>query len=83
MPQRFAKGFDPAVVKAMMDAFDQACDRLGIERTHDEETVRLATAIVAAAESGERDPNKLCAIALRSLARDSFQSETVPGNPSN
>lgn len=69
MPQRFAEGFDPVVVKAMMDAFDQACDRLGIERTHDEMTARLATAIVAAAHTGERDPDKLRAIALRSLAR--------------
>jgi hypothetical protein len=40
MPQRFAEGFDPNAVKAMM-----------------------------AARTGERDPDKLCAMALRSLAR--------------
>jgi hypothetical protein len=30
MPLRFAEGFDPAAVQAMMAAFDQACDRLGL-----------------------------------------------------
>jgi hypothetical protein len=51
-----------------MDAFDQACDRLGIERTHDVLTERPAEVIVAAAHTGERDPEKLCAMALRALA---------------
>jgi hypothetical protein len=68
MPQRFAEGFDPDAVKAMMAAFDQACDRLGLEKTHDALTERLAKAIVAAARTGERDPDKLRATALRSLA---------------
>jgi len=31
MPQRFAEGFDPETVKAMMVAFDQACDRLALK----------------------------------------------------
>jgi hypothetical protein len=66
MPQRFAEGFDPDAVKAMMAAFDQACDRLGLERTL---TERLAKAILEAARTGEREPDKLRAMALRSLAR--------------
>jgi len=69
MPERFAEGFDPDAVKAMMAAFDQACDRLGLERTHDALTERLAKAIVEAARTGEREPDKLRAMALRSLAR--------------
>ena len=68
MPQRFAEGFDPEAVKAMMVAFDQACDRLGLARTHDVLTERLAKAIVSAARTGERDPDNLRAMALRSLA---------------
>ena len=59
MPQRFAEGFDPEAVKAMMVAFDQACDRLGLARTHDVLTERLAKAIVSAARTRERDPNNL------------------------
>lgn len=56
--------------RAMMDAFDQACDRLGLARTHDALTERLAKAIVEeAAHTGDRDPDKLRAMALRSLAR--------------
>jgi hypothetical protein len=69
MPQRFAEGFDPEAVKAMMAAFDQACERLGLAPTHDALTERLAKAIVTAARTGERDPDQLRAIALRSLAR--------------
>ena len=69
MPQRFAQGFDPEAVKAMMAAFDQACDRLGLAPTHDALTVRLARAVIDAARTGERDPDDLRAMALRSLAR--------------
>jgi hypothetical protein len=54
MPERFSEGFDPAAVKAMMAAFDQACDRLGLERTHDALTERLARAIVEATKPAER-----------------------------
>jgi hypothetical protein len=68
MPERFADGFDPATVKAMMAAFDQACERLGLAPTNDALTERLAKAIVEAARNGERDPDKLRATALRSLA---------------
>jgi hypothetical protein len=70
MPQRYAEGFDPAAVQAMMAAFDQACDRLGLARTHDALTERLAKAIVEAARTGERDPDQLRTMALRALAHD-------------
>ena len=68
MPQRFSNGFDPETVKAMMAAFDKACDVLRLARTHDAATETLAKKIVAQAQSGERDPDKLCEMTLRALA---------------
>jgi hypothetical protein len=35
MPTRFPDGFDPQAVKAMMDAFDKACESLGLVDRHD------------------------------------------------
>ena len=69
MPQRFSNGFDPATVEAMMAAFDKACDALRLARTHDSATETLAKKIVEQAQTGERDPDKLCEMTLRSLAR--------------
>lgn len=69
MPQRFSDGFDPETVKAMMTAFDKACDALRLARTHDKATEALARKIVEQARTGERDPDKLCEMTLRALAR--------------
>jgi len=69
MPKRFAEAFDPQAVKAMMAAFDRACDALGLERTHDAVTETLAKTIVEQARAGERDPDKLCAMTLAALKR--------------
>ena len=73
MPQRFAKGFDAEAVKAMMAAFDQACDALGLARIHDRSTEHLAKTIVKRARAGERDPAELCAKTIETLRR---QTET-------
>ncbi|HUL07024.1 MAG TPA: hypothetical protein VLV76_11870 [Candidatus Acidoferrum sp.] len=67
MPQRFAIGFDPETVNAMMAAFDKACDALRLAKTHDGATEFLAKAVVEQAKTGERDPDKLCAMTLRAL----------------
>jgi hypothetical protein len=67
MPIRFANGFDSEAVKAMMDAFDKACDALSLARTHDAVTEHLAMMIVQQAETGERDPDQLCEMTLRAL----------------
>jgi hypothetical protein len=67
MPIRFANGFDPESVKAMMDAFDKTCDALRLARMHDSVTEHLAKMIVQQAETGERDPDKLCEMTLRAL----------------
>jgi hypothetical protein len=68
MPERFAEGFDPAAVKAMMTAFDRVCEALNIPPTHDYYTEKIAKMIVEKARTGERDPIKLCHMTLRAFA---------------
>jgi len=69
MPNRFSAGFDPDAVGAMMAAFDKVCDALGLARTHGVVTEKLARMIVQQAHTGERDPDKLCAMTLAALTR--------------
>jgi hypothetical protein len=67
MPQRFSAGFDPEAVRAMMAALDKACAVLGLSDREDPLTQSLARTIVEQARTGERDPDKLCAMTLQSL----------------
>jgi hypothetical protein len=67
MPQRFSAGFDPEAVGAMMAAFDKACAALGLLNRPDAMTEGVARMIVEQARSGERDPDRLCALALQAL----------------
>ena len=67
MPKRFAESFDPDTVRAMMAAFDKACEALGLVDRSDPITETLAKTIVVQARTGERDPAKLCALTLRAL----------------
>jgi hypothetical protein len=69
MPERFADGFDPDVVKAMMAAFDRACALLGLVDRYDPITENVAKIVIEQARSGERDPDKLCAMAMEALGR--------------
>ena len=60
-------GFDPEAVTAMGEAFNLACKAL-----HDRgqpELVRevIARQIIKGAKTGERDPKRLCAFALRAF----------------
>jgi len=67
MPERFAESFDPEAVRAMTAAFDKACEALGLAKTHDAVTENLAKMIVERARTGERDPDRLCALILQAL----------------
>jgi hypothetical protein len=69
MPERFAGGFDLEAIEAMNLAFDKACDALGLARTHDPVTQSLAELVVDQARTGERDPDRLCAMTLAALRR--------------
>jgi hypothetical protein len=70
MPKRFAdRSFDPGAIKAMMDAFGKACAVLGLVDREDYITESLAKMIVEQARSGERNPDRLCAMTLDALKR--------------
>ena len=69
MPRRFLERCDPLIVKAMEEAFNNACDALGLQRTKDGATESLAWTIVEQARlTGELDPAKLCARTLSALS---------------
>jgi len=70
MPRRFAdRSFDPEAIKAMMDAFHKARVVLGLVDREDSITDNLAKMIVEQARSGERNPDRLCAMTLDALKR--------------
>ena len=52
-----------------MDAFDKACEALGLVDRHDPITENLAKMVVEQARTGERNPEKLCALTLEALSR--------------
>ena len=67
MPKRFAEGFDPQAVEAMIDAFDKACEALGLRDKADAFAEIVAKTVVEQARAGERDPDKLCMLTLQAL----------------
>jgi hypothetical protein len=71
VPKRFSESFDPDAVRVMMAAFDKACEALGlVDRNDPIITETVAKTIVEQARTGERDPDKLCALTLRALQPD-------------
>ena len=51
--------FDPEAVHAMGIAFEKCRQKLGLAATRDAATEMVAKTIVALAEAGERDPERL------------------------
>ena len=51
--------FDPETVHAMGLAFEKCRQKLGLADTHDAATEMVAKTIIALAEAGERDPERL------------------------
>ena len=58
--------FDPEAITAMSLAFEKALGKLGLSPARDAATEMVANAIIALAEGGERDPERLY---LGALAR--------------
>jgi hypothetical protein len=57
MPERFVdESFGPDDIKAMNLAFDKACEALGLAKTHDGVTEKLAKMIVEQARTGSAIP---------------------------
>jgi hypothetical protein len=59
--------FDDHAVKAMTTAYEAALVELGIADRNDPVTEMVARKIVALAGLGERDPERLCQMALAEL----------------
>jgi hypothetical protein len=68
MPFRDYSGFNDAALKAMTAAYDAAISKLEIQ-SDDPRTSNLAAIIAALASEGERDPAKLCDLAMAGLSK--------------
>jgi hypothetical protein len=66
MPFRDVKGFDAAALASMTQAFNAACDRLGLG-PDDPQRAELAAEIIELAAKGERDPGMLFSLAVQAL----------------
>ena len=66
MPFRDVKGFDADALRAMTQAFNAACDRLGLG-PDDPQRAELAAEIIELAARGERDPGILFSLAVQAL----------------
>jgi hypothetical protein len=64
MPFRDVEGFDDDTLRIMTQAFDAACDRLGLA-SDDPQRAELAAEIVELAARGERDPGLLFSLAVQ------------------
>jgi hypothetical protein len=67
-PYLNAKVFDPETTKAMGVAFEKACRKLGLAPTRDAVTESVAKVIIALAEGGEADAERLYERALAHFA---------------
>jgi hypothetical protein len=66
--------FDDQITELLGQAFDQACMNLGDKRHSEVVREVIARRIIEAAKKGERDPDRLRAIALARLNSDSKKS---------
>ena len=56
--------FSPEDVKGMGDAFEQALEELGLVNRSDPLVETVAQYIVEAAQTGEKDAGRICALAI-------------------
>ena len=68
--------FDEMVVTAMGVAFDRACKSFGLIDKDDAITEMITDKIIAAARTGERDPNKLYEAVCQWAYGSALDSET-------
>ncbi len=59
--------FDPDTVKALMNAYEQACAALALVDRTDPLTEIVAKKVIEYAKSGERDAARLCEAVLKEL----------------
>ena len=61
--------FDPEDIANMAAAFEAALGKLGLVDRSDPATMAVAKLIIEFAKAGERDPERLCALALQQLSK--------------
>ena len=62
--------FGPEDIPAMSAAFEAALDNLGlVDRSDPATTTAVAKLIIEFAKVGERDPERLCTLALQQLSK--------------
>ena len=71
--------FDPEATKVMGEAFDGACKVLHVRGELLVVREFIARQIINAAKHGERDPVRLCAVALAAMARRDDQAMKQQG----
>ena len=73
MPIRsFLRGdhsFGPEEIAKMSAAFEAALRKLGLVDRNDPAATAVAKLIIEFAKAGERDPERLCALALQQLSK--------------
>jgi hypothetical protein len=61
--------FDPEDIAKMSAAFEAALGQLGLVDRSDPATMAVAKLIIEFAKAGERDPERLCALALHQSSK--------------
>ncbi len=61
--------FGPAEIASLTAAFEDTLSKLGLVDRDDPATIAVAKLIIELAKEGERDPEQLCARALKRLSR--------------
>lgn len=61
--------FDPEDIAKLSAAFGAALGKLGLTDRRDPLTVEVAKLIIEFAKQGERDPERLCALAVQQLSK--------------
>jgi hypothetical protein len=59
---------EPEHIKRMEEAYERALVVLGLKDRNDPLTESIARLIIEAAQTGEKDPEAICTLALRRLA---------------
>jgi hypothetical protein len=61
--------FGPEDIATLSAAFETALRKLGLVKRDDPATVAVATLIIEFAKTGERNPERLCVLALAQLSK--------------
>jgi hypothetical protein len=68
--QKSGVGFETDIQQAMTEAYHYACLVLGLANILDSCTEIVAKRIIEAAKAGERNPQRICDLALAGFKRD-------------